>query len=587
MTGLIVSGAPLLWGSVRAVAQRRFAADLVASLSIIGAIAFGQPLAGLIIVIMQSGGEALERYAEGRASDAVRALEERAPRIAHRRMVDSEVDIPVAQIVIGDELLIRPGEMIPCDGVVLDGHSHLDTSSITGESLPIAATPGTRVASGYLNQDRPFVMRASAVAGESQYARIVDLVRTAQASKAPIQRLADRYATWFTPLTLAACVAAWFVSHDPSRVLAVLVVATPCPLLLAAPVAILGGINRGARRGILFLHGSALEQLTRIDTVVVDKTGTLTVGEPAVARIHTAPGFDATTVLRLAASVERGSSHPLAAPVMREADERGLRPLPASGLVETAGRGIRGTVEGREVLVGSSTWAVEAVPGARAGFAELLSPSDPGLRAAVVIQGAAAGMIEFADRTRPGIPGMLAALRQAGIDRVILLSGDAAANAKATAAALGIPEAHGDLLPGDKTDWVKRLQREKRHVLMLGDGVNDAPALAAASVGVALSRGHSGITSSAADIVLTSDDPTRLVDALQIARRTLTIARQSIWAGLGLSATAMLFAGSGFITPVVGALLQEAIDVAVILNALRTIRSAPSNAAQHPPSGPS
>lgn len=569
MTGLVIGGIPILWQSARAVARGQLASDLVASLAILGAIWFDQPLAGLIIVLMQSGGEALEHYAEGRASDAVRALEERAPVRAHRIAARGTEDIPVAAILVNDLLLIRPGELVPCDGVVTEGRSHLDTSSITGESIPVTATPGTTVASGYLNADGPLTIRATATARESQYARIVDLVRSAQASKAPIQRLADRYAAWFTPLTLVACAAAWWISGDPNRILAVLVVATPCPLILAAPVAILGGINRGARRGILFLHGSAVEQLTRIDVVICDKTGTLTIGEPHVDRVTVLPPFEEGAVLGLVAAVERGSSHPLAAPILREAARRHIKLTDASNLRETAGRGIAGTVGSHRVLVGSPAFLRESVPGSSAALATILPETSVVLTAAVAIDDQVAGTITFADAVRPGISAFLARLHTLGVRRILLLSGDSTANARAIAQMVGIDEAHGDQLPGDKTAWVERLRRDGHQVLMLGDGTNDAPALAAASVGVALSRGHSGITSESADIVLTSDDPTRLADAFVIAQRTLRIARQSIWTGLGLSMIAMLCAGAGLIAPVAGALLQEAIDVAVILNALR------------------
>jgi heavy metal translocating P-type ATPase len=569
MTGLVIGGAPILWQSGRALLSRRLASDLVASLAILGAIWFDQPLAGLIIVLMQSGGEALERYAEGRASDAVRSLEQRAPVRTHRVTSGGVEDISVAAILVDDDLLVRPGELVPCDGVVISGRSHLDTSSITGESMPVAALPGTRVASGYLNADSPFTMRATATAGESQYARIVDLVRSAQASKAPIQRLADRYAAWFTPLTLLACAAAWWISGDPHRILAVLVVATPCPLILAAPVAILGGINRGARRGILFLHGSALEQLNRIDVVICDKTGTLTIGEPQVTRLSVLPPFEEREVLRLAATAELGSSHPLARSVVVQAGRRGIELAEAIGLTEASGSGITGMVEGRQVMIGSAGYIRHALPQSSATLDSLGTSQGTGLHAVVAIDGEVAGGITFDDEVRPGVAEFLRRLHAHGVRRIILLSGDSTANAESIARMVGIDEAHGDQLPGDKTAWVERLKAAGHRVLMLGDGTNDAPALAAASVGVALSRGHSGITSESADIVLTSDDPTRLLDALLIAHRTLRIARQSIWTGLGLSVIAMGFAGAGVITPVAGALLQEVIDVAVILNALR------------------
>src|ERR1041384_4127416 len=335
--GLWLLGLPLLFRTARDVARGKFAADLVAGLAIVAAMALDQPFAGLVIVVMQTSGEALEHYAERRASAAVRALEAEAPRQAHRLDGQRASDIAVEAIAVGDRLLIRPGEMVPCDGVVESGSSQVDASRLTGEPLPLTAREGVELPSGALNLDGPLVVRATARAEASLYARIVQLVRTAQASKAPLQRVADRYAVWFTPLTLAVAAAAYFVSGDPLRVLAVLVVATPCPLILATPVAIIGGINRAARRQIIVRHGGALEALAAVDTVVFDKTGTLTVGRPEVSVVDAVPPFDERSVLRLAGSVEQGSGHLLARSLVEGAERRGIDLPPPARVTAAAG----------------------------------------------------------------------------------------------------------------------------------------------------------------------------------------------------------------------------------------------------------
>jgi heavy metal translocating P-type ATPase len=565
---LIVTGAPLVWQTLLGIFARRFAADIVAALSIIGAVLLGQPLAGLIIVLMQSGGEALEQYAAGRASAAVRDLEAAAPRQAHRLTGDHADDVSVDLVVVGDLLLIRPGDLVPCDGVVVHGRSHVDTARLTGEPLPITAEEGTRLMSGSTNGEGPLTIRATAVARESQYARIVDLVRSAQASKAPLQRLADRYAIWFTPFTLVACVAVYGVTRDPVRVLAVLVVATPCPLILAAPVAIIGGINRAARRQIIVRHGGALEQLANVDIAVFDKTGTLTIGQPTVSRVIAAPHRDAMAVLGFAASIENGSSHALARTISIAAEERAV-PIPvADDVVEVPGRGVTGLVDGHHVTVGSRAFVTERHPGTTQDFGALDS-GESALRAYVVIDGGAAGYIEFADQLRPSATDVVAELRRLGIERTVLLSGDQERYTQDIAAAAGMREAHGALLPADKERIVRQLGRDGDHVLMIGDGTNDAPALSSAAVGIAMGGHGGGITAEAADVVLLVDDITRVVDAIRIGRRTVRIAKESIWAGLALSASAMVCAAFGLIPPAVGAALQEGIDVAVIVNALR------------------
>jgi heavy metal translocating P-type ATPase len=568
--GLALTGAPVIWRTLRGVFAGRFAADVVAMLAIVTALLLREPLAGLIVVLMQTGGEALERYAQGRASEAVRELEASAPHVAHR-LVNGEVeDVPADTIGVGDHLLVRPGELLACDAIVLEGRSHVDASRITGEPVPVSARPATRLLSGSVNLESPLTVQATAPAAESQYARIVELVRTAQGSKSPLQRMADRYAVWFTPLTLAVAACAYALSGDAERVLAVLVVATPCPLILATPVAVVGGINRAARRGIVFRHGTALEQLGGVRVAIFDKTGTLTIGRPEVDQVLAVPPFTEAEVLRLAAGVEHGSSHLLARTLIEEASERGI-PLPrGTNITETPGQGVRGQVDGRQVTVGGWSFVVSQHPVAEPALKSLLvNLPGAGLRAYVAIDGSGAGLIDYADRLRPDLDGFVAELRRLGMTKLVLLSGDDQANASAVAAAVGIAEAHGDLLPAQKVEYVQRLVERGDRVLMVGDGTNDAPALSTATVGIALASGGGGISAEAADAVILADDPTRVAEAIAISRRTLRIARQSIWVGLGMSGVAMGVASLGYIPPIVGALLQEGIDVAVILNALR------------------
>ena len=539
-------------------------------LAIVTALLLGQPLAGLIVVLMQTGGEALERYAEGRASQAVRELEAAAPRLAHRVCAGVVEDIAADDVVVGDELLVRPGELVACDAMVLEGRSHVDAARLTGEPVPMTAAPGMRLLSGSLNLEGPLTVRATAPARESQYARIVELVRTAQESKSPLQRLADQYAVWFTPLTLLVCLLAYVLTRDPIRVLAVLVVATPCPLILATPVAVVGGINRAARSGIIFRHGTALEQLGRITAAVFDKTGTLTLGRPRVARVLATPPFAPEEVLRLAGGVEHRSGHLLARTLVDEAVRRGTALPEAREITEAPGEGVTGKVDGRWVTVGARSFVMRRHPEAEAGIrAAMVGKDGTGLRAYVAVDGRGAGVVEYADQLRPGVDKFLVSLRRLGVHRALLLSGDDQPNTSAVGQAVGIAEAHGGLLPAQKVAFIQRLIKEGERVLMLGDGTNDAPALSTATVGVALASGGGGITAEAADAVLLADDPTKVIDAIAISRRTLRVARQSIWAGLGLSGFAMIAAALGYIPPVAGALLQEGIDVAVILNALR------------------
>ena len=573
--GLVVTAVIPVWATVRNMLKGQFAADVVAILAIVSAGALYQPFAGLVVVIMLTGGAALERYAEGRAGAAVAALEQAAPRQAHIRGSDGVIrDVPAESVSIGDLLLVRPGELIPCDGVVTAGRSHVDASAISGEPLAVPVAVGSTVVSGSANVDGPLTVSATASAAESQYLRIVDLVRVAQGSKAPLQRLADQAAVWFTPVTLLICAVTYVFTRDTSRVLSVLMVATPCPLILATPIAIIGGINRCARRQIIIRTGGALEVLAGITTAVFDKTGTLTKGQPKVERVHPLPGFSANTVLRAAGAVDFGSGHQLARPLVKHAEST-LGSLPeVSDVTEVAGRGISGRLDGDIVRVGSLTWLRESLPADASKALDALDASGDGLRAYVSIGDAPAGTIEFADSLRDGLPKFFRDLAALGITRTVMLSGDHTANVAAVAKRLGITDARGDLLPEDKVSIVKEFQANRERVAMIGDGTNDAPALSTAEVGIALAGHGGGISAEAADIVLLVDEITRVVDAVRASKDTMHIAKQSIGVGLGLSAVGMLLAALGLLTPTMGALGQEVIDVAVILNALRAAAGA-------------
>ncbi len=567
MALLVLTGAPLVWRTVIGMFRGDFAADVVASLAIIAAVALGQPIPGLVVVLMQRGGELLERRAAGRASRAVEMLEQSAPRTAHRLGPDGGADVNVDDLLLGDRVVVRPGELVPADGEVTAGSSHLDTASLTGEPVPARVVPGDHVASGSINQESPLTIRITALASESQYARIVALVRSAEASKAPIQRLADRAAVWFTPLTLLVAAAAWFLSGDALRVLSVLVVATPCPLILATPVAVIGGLNRAARHGILFRDGGAVERIGDVDAVILDKTGTLTIGMPTLTAVQPM-ALPEDEVLSLAAAVERGSGHLLARTVVSASDQRNLPSLPATNVRETAGRGVRGTVDGHDVAVGSVAYV-------RGEFPQLATIPDDGaggMQSLVVVNGVPGGALLWDDQLRPGAADAVDDLRRLGVDHVALRSGDSDKNSRSIAARVGIADVAGEQRPEDKAREVARLESEGHRVLMVGDGTNDAPALATSRVGVALAAQGAGISAEAADVVLLRDDIALLPLAIRIGRRTLRIARQSIGVGLGLSGAAMIAAALGYVPPVAGALYQEAIDVAVILNAVRASR---------------
>ncbi len=567
---LVAGGLPVALLTLRGMLHGNFAADIVASLAIIGALATGEYLAGCVIVLMQSGGEALEAYAVARASNALEALLARAPRLAHRHQGALVVDVGVAEVAIGDLLVVRPGEIIPVDGIVLAGVAAVDESALTGEPIAVSRGPGDDVLSGSVSLDGALELRAVRLSSESQYEQIVKLVRSAQQEKAPIGRLADRYAVFFTPFTLLMGGLAYLITRQSEAVVAVLVVATPCPLILATPVAIISGVNRAARRGIIVKTGAALEQIGRATAVAFDKTGTLTAGTPVVQRVLPLNGRPPEEVLRLAAGLEQFSGHQMARALVTVGEMQGTLPLPTD-VVEMAGQGVNGQVEGHLVDVGSMAYAVQR----GLGTLESLETSREAIGAvgdavAVVgIDGAAAGLVLYHDPLRAVVPALLEHLRRLGIRETVMLTGDDDATAQRIGRQAGISTIRADLLPGQKVEVVRELLTRHAVVLMVGDGINDAPALATATVGVALGAHGAAVSAEAADVVITVDDLDRIADAVVIGRHTLRIALQSIWIGLGVSGALMVVAAFGYIQPAFGAVLQEVLDVTVILNALR------------------
>ena len=549
--------------------------DVIALLAILGALALGESLTGAIIALMVAGGTALEEFAEARARGELSALLARAPRVAHRQEGASLTDIPVADIRAGDLLLVRPGETVPVDGILAEAAT-LDTAALTGEPIPVAAAAGEVVASGVVNAGAPFVVRATATAEASTYAAVVRLVAAAERERPPMVRLADRWALGFLGATLALAGGAWAVAGDPVRALAVLVVATPCPLILAAPVALVSGISRAARRGIIVKGGGALERLARVRVGLFDKTGTLTSGTPRLAGVEAVAGNDPDDVLRLAAALEQASGHVVARAIVAAAQGLDLPLEPPQAVTEIPGGGLSGWVGPIRVMVGSAGLLAEAGlpppgPDDAAGGAAARLAAVAAAAAWVALDGRIAGVLLLADPVRAEAPRAIRALRAAGLERLVMLSGDRQDAATRVGAALGLDAALGGLSPEAKIAAVTAA-RAQGPTLMVGDGINDAPALAAADVGVAMGAHGAAAAAEAAAVVITVDRLDRVAEAVTLARRARRIAMESIVAGMTLSGVAMLVAAAGALPPVAGALLQEAIDVAVILNALRALR---------------
>jgi heavy metal translocating P-type ATPase len=609
---VLIGGIPLLWQTLNHFIHKEFSVDFIAILAITGSLLLTEYLAGAFVVLMLSGGEALEAYALRRARTSLSALAERAPRTAHIWQGEQLISIPAETVEVGMEIVVKPGELIPVDGIVTSGSSSISEADLTGEPMPVRKIPGMLVLSGSVNLDGVLQVRASKRSAESKYAQIVRLVEEAQKQKAPIHRLADRYAVGFTAATIALAGLSWALSGDSVYALAVLVVATPCPLILATPIAIMSGIDLAARNGIIAKSGAAIEQLGEVDTAVFDKTGTLTLGIPKVTAIvlpdHQdqalageeaidppgwgeafAAGYDEDTLLRFAASIEQLSTHILARAVVEAALERELPLCPATDFEETFGKGVQGCVpiiaEDCQVEWHSVNDLVAVAVGNRTFMQHLditiplslLSERkrrvDTGqICSFITVDNQIAGLLVLEDIPRAELSRLSSDLKSAGIKETILLTGDSEVVARQIGEVAQVDRVIARCLPEDKVRIVQELEQHGHRVLMVGDGINDAPALATATVGMAL--GSQGLTAaaSAADTVLLSTDILRVVRAVDLGRWVMRVALQGIWVGMGLSAIAMLFAAFGYIYPAAGAILQEGIDVIVILNALRVSR---------------
>lgn len=561
----------LLVEILRSLMRGEVGLDIVAALSMTAALAFGETLAAAVVAVMYSGGTFLEIFAEGRARRDMHDLLSRVPRTATRHRNGGLEEAPLDKIEPGDRLLIRQGDIVPVDGSIASEDAFLDTSALTGESLPVRLSRGAEAMSGSTNAGEPFDLTATRLATQSTYAGIVRLVEEAQRSKAPMARLADRWSLGFLAVTVAIAFAAWWFTGDPIRAVAVLVVATPCPLILAVPVALVAGLSRATHFGVLIKGAGPLEAMARIRILILDKTGTLTDGRPQIVSIDSYDGAGEDDILRLAGALDQASKHPVAQAIVTAAKARGLvLPVP-SEVTEIPGEGVVGSVEGHKVIVGGDTFVGKLV-GRTAGDHPALSAGS--VIVAVAVDGHVAGHLVMADPLREGAGIMLAGLREEGIERILLATGDRVEVAERVSEGLGLDALRAGLTPDQKVLLVLT-ERKDGPVMMVGDGVNDAPALAAADVGVAMGARGAAASAEAADVVLLVDRIDRLRSGIEIARRSRRIAVESVVAGIGLSILGMTAAAFGYLTPVEGALLQEAIDVAVILNALRALRIVP------------
>lgn len=560
---IAVGGVPLVFGLLRDVLRGKFGADLLAGISIVTAAILGEWLAGAIVVLMLSGGEALEAYAVRRAGSLLETLAARMPSVAHLRRGSSVEDVDVAALQIGDEVVVMPHETCPVDGFVIDGHGSMDESYLTGEPFRVSKAPGVAVLSGAVNGDTALTIRATQLAEDSRYAQIMEVMEEARQSRPQMRKLADRLGALYTPLAVAIGIAAWLIAGDPVRFLAVMVIATPCPLLIGIPVALLGAITLAARKSIVIRDPRILEQIDRCEVLILDKTGTLTLGEPSLTNIHLGDSSE-REVLRLAAAVERYSKHPLADAILRRAADENIELVEADEVREPPGAGLMATVDRHTVRITSRNALLdEEHPAARH-----LPPIEAGLECVVLVDDQYGGTFHFHDEPRTEGRSFIDHLEpQHRFDHVVIVSGDRESEVRYLADRVGIDAIFAEQTPEQKVEIVRRLTAE-RPTLYVGDGINDAPALMTATVGVAFGQANE-ITGHAAGAVIMNPTLIKLDELIHIGTRLRKIALQTAGLGMGLSIVGMGFAAFGFLTPVAGALLQEGIDLLSVLNALR------------------
>lgn len=558
---LVIGGVPILIDIIRKLLKRQLGADVLAALSIVTALFLGEYLVGAIIVLMLSGGIALEQYATRRANSVLEALAKRMPRIAHKKVDSGLADISLDEVAVGEILIVLPHEYCPVDGVVVEGHGTMDESFLTGEPFAMSKAPGSQVLSGAINGESVLTIKATKLPIDSRYARIMQVMQEAEQKRPQMRRLGDRLGTWYAPAALAIALLGWILSGDPDRFLAVIVIATPCPLLIAIPVAVIGAISLAARRAIIIKNPSMLEQIDKCRTLIFDKTGTLTNGRPTVTEVICASGFDRDEVLGLAGSLEQYSKHPLALAIVKAATKKSES---VEAISERPGEGVRGIVDGREVQITGR--------GALLAQKRELPPELPaeteGLECLVFIDDRYAGVLRFRDEPRHESDSFVSHLSpQHGVSKIMLLSGDRESEVRYLAGKVGISEVHAGQSPEDKVAIVTAEAKHGR-TLFVGDGINDAPAMQAATVGVAFGQ-NSDITSEAADAVVMDASLRKVDELIHIGQRMRVIALQSAVGGMALSVAGMFLAALGFLPPVAGAVTQELIDVLAIANALR------------------
>jgi heavy metal translocating P-type ATPase len=557
-------GGPLLWGLGRKILSGDLGSDILAGLSIVTAIWLGQYLAGALVVLMLSGGQAIENFSLRKASRVLEALAKRAPVIAHRQEGGQLVDIPVEAIKINDKLVIYPHEICPVDGLVDSGQGVMDEAYLTGEPFLISKTAGTPVLSGAINGEQPLTIHATRLAQDSRYAKIMDVIHQSEMNRPHLRRLADQLGAWFTPLALLIAIAAWIFTGDPVRFLAVLVIATPCPLLIAIPVVIIASISLCASRGIVIKTPAELEHITACETIIFDKTGTLTYGKPTLTEIKVYDHYDEKTLVNYAASLERYSKHPLASAILAKAKDEKLSLKNAESISEVPGKYLRGTVDGHEVVLTSR----KQLPAFHCEAAVAQLPTDIGLECVLLIDNKLSGYFRFRDAPRSDSIAFVQHLGpRHGVKKLMIISGDREQEVQYLAQTLGISLVYASQSPEQKLALVVNETRQAK-TAYLGDGINDAPALMAASVGIAFGGG-SDITAESADAVIMENTLEKVDELLHIGQRMRMIALQSALGGMLLSVIGMIFAALGYLPPVAGAITQEIIDVIAILNALR------------------